>query len=124
MNSLPLATLSTDSDAEKYNKLVFRAYKPFQMLQVTKLTLMVNENGISNTILTDRATPVNMSINHPRHCKASKTSSENITTLFAMDSYEETGIPSQLLKDFIKETETTFPLFTDSYAETVTPSAC
>lgn len=58
VDRLPLVTLSTDSNAEKYNKLVLRACVPFQILQVTKYTLTVNENFIPDTILVDQATLV------------------------------------------------------------------
>lgn len=90
----PLDTLYTESNAEKLNKLLPRADGHLQILQVTEHTLTVDENGVPNTISSDRATPVIRSITQPRHFKVSRASSKDETTLHERDSKRKTGTTS------------------------------
>lgn len=77
----PLVTLHIKSNADKYKNLLPKSYDTFGILQIAEHSLKVDNNGICNTILIDRDTPVKRSINPPTCLKASKTSSEDKTTL-------------------------------------------
>lgn len=70
----PLVTSPTDSKADKFKKLLPRAYGLCQILQITEQTITVDENGVPRTISVYRATPIIGSTSQPCHLKASKTS--------------------------------------------------
>lgn len=118
----PLVTVSTDSNADKYNELLLWAYGPFQMLELMKHTLTVNEIDSPNTILIDQATPGKRAIYHPRRTKASKTSSQDKTTLCETNAYTEVWITQPLLEDSRDKTEIFSSIITKSYTKTLTTS--
>lgn len=76
-----LLTLTTDINAEKWNKLLPGAYGPFQILQVTEPLLTGDENSSENIISTDRETLVAATIEHSPGFKASINSSKEKPTL-------------------------------------------
>lgn len=80
-----LVTLPIYSSADECITLPPRAYAPFPILRVTKLTVTVEENIISNYTSIERAPMVKRSINHSCGSKSSKISSEDKTTLRATD---------------------------------------
>lgn len=86
LDRLQLIILSTDSNAEKYDKLLPGVYGPFRVFKITEHTLTVDEISIPNTISISRGTLVTRSINPPRCFKASETSSEDETTCHEIDS--------------------------------------
>lgn len=57
-NCLQMVLLSTNINAEKYSKLLRRAYGSLRVSTATKHTLTLDESGISNTILADQASVV------------------------------------------------------------------
>lgn len=72
---------------------------PFGISQVTDHSLTLHEIGILNTISIDQAAHLTRAINNQFRFKASKTSLEDEMTVRETESYMETGITSQLLKD-------------------------
>lgn len=53
----PLITLPTNIIAEKYNKLLRRAYETFRIVRFIECTLMVDENNFPNINLIDQGSP-------------------------------------------------------------------
>lgn len=105
----PLDTLPTDNNTDKYKTLLPRPYSPFRILQVTNHNLTMDENGITNAVSIDRATPVAWIINHLGRFKALETFSGNKKTLHKTYSCTETGNTSPPLRDSIYETGPLIP---------------
>lgn len=113
----PLVILPTESNADKYSKLLPRAKGHFRIFQVTEHNPTVDKNGISIIFSIRRITPVTLSINHPCLQNGLKPLSEHETTIHEKNSYTKKGNNSSLLKYFCTETKNVSSSLKTCYTE-------
>lgn len=125
VNRALLVNISTYINAGKYNKLLPRAYGPSWILQVIKLTLTVDDNGIINIISVHRVTPVARQMIHPCLSNESKTLFGGQSTIpeTATKLPHQTSSPSRMTVkmtsiDYDIETTLSFLLYNDSIEKT------